>query len=831
MLKRTVAVLCAISLIFSQGIFSGIVAAKDKTAPIMKVASPKNNQINVATNSKISLKFSENIYKSKYFSKIKLTKSNKATTITATISKNYLKVAHKYSLSYSSSYVLSVPAYSVKDKSGNILKKAITIKFKTKAKITPTPTKTPTRTPTKTPSPTPTQIIGTTVNNDAELTSALNNSSIGTIIFNASAAFGGFTVKYPVYIVGNGAAVSSGITVNSDNVTFDNLNVTAANTATGSGYNFVYQISSGKTDITIKNGSARGTLNKARTKGVVCPSSTTSAVTVADVSFIDSKYGILPGNDETGGIITVTDCSFTNVDYGIGWTDGTTIADIKGNVFNAGLEGIGLGLGLNVTIPGQSVYSLVNYLKANNTFNGYVEFKDIADYRNLPATPTPSSSPTTTPMLGPVYTPSPLPSSTPENAFPLKVSANSRYLADQNNNPFYVFADTAHGMFNYATHDDVDAYLQARAQQGVNTLLCYGGGYFLFDRKNWQGEYEFISGDLSQPNDAYFENIDWCINKAAEYGIQVILDPLPMDPHRSRYTLENSYSLGRYIGTRYKDFKNIMWCVGGDMDPNTAEIEMINEMARGISETDPNHLISFYPSGGKSSSAIFASKTWLSYNMIQVHEGDETDAPKNYQLMLSDYNKNPAKPSIMIEPNYESSYSELRVRRALTWSMLSGSFGITYGNNIVRNFAAVNGGPGSYVYGVSLKDYWYPHLTDPAFLSTMNLVALLSSHSWNNFKPDQSHTVVISGYGNVPLEHESTILANDGSASITYLPTARAITINMAKFSGSKTLKWFDMTNNTFRNIVGTFPNTGTVDLPARPSNNAGGNDWILVIE
>jgi len=39
------------------------------------------------------------------------------------------------------------------------------------------------------------------------------------------------------------------------------------------------------------------------------------------------------------------------------------------------------------------------------------------------------------------------------------------------------------------------------------------------------------------------------------------------------------------------------------------------------------------------------------------------------------------------------------------------------------------------------------------------------------------------------------------------------------------------MTNNTFRNIVGTFPNTGTVDLPARPSNNAGGNDWILVIE
>ncbi len=847
MLRKSIAVLCALSVVLSQTALFGFTST-DKTAPSLKSASPQNNQTGVERNVKISLKFSENIYKSKYFSKIKikLNQSGKSITSSASIYKNYLKINHKYFLAFATIYVVSVPAYSIKDKNGNILKKSISIKFKTIPRahgtpppsgsptpsVTPTPTITTTPTPTVTVTPPTVSPFSVTVNNDTELTSALNNAAVTSILFNAAVSFKGFTVKYPVYIVGNGASVSSGITISADNVTVDNLNVTAANTAVGSNYNIVYQITSGKTGITVKNGSIKGTLNKAHTKGFVVPSTTTSAITVDNVSFEDSMYGIIAGNSTSGGgILTMTNNTFTNVDYCLGWTDFSTFAEIKGNIFNAGLEGIGLGDGIKINIPGQDAYSLITYLKLNNDFNGYVEFKDIADYRSLPVTPTPTpnGSPTIEPSLGPVYTPTPS-ASTPVYTFPLKVGATGRYLVDQNNNPFYVFADTAHGMFSYASHEDVTAYLEKRKSQGVNTLLCYGGGYFIDSRKNFYGEYEFIGGDLSQPNDAYFDNIEWGINKAAEYGINIIFDPLAMEPNRSKYTLQNSYSLGKYIGNRFKDLDNIMWCTGGDLNPTTAEIEMINEMARGIQETDPNHMISFYPSGGKSSSAIFGTKPWLSYNLYQVHEGDESDGPKNYQIMLSDYNMTPAKPSMMIEPNYEGSYSVLRVRRALTWSMLSGSFGTTYGHNIVRNFGAVGGSSGSYVFGVSLYDTWFPRLEDPAFISTMNLVRQIRSRSWFNFKPDQSHTVIIAGAGSVPLEHESTMLESNGSASITYLPTARAITINMAKFNSAKTLKWFDMTNNTFRDI-GTYESTGTVALPARPANSSGQYDWILVIE
>jgi methionine-rich copper-binding protein CopC len=183
MFKKSIAVLCALSLVFSQIAAIGV-SAKDKTAPAMKVATPKNNATGIATNVKISLKFSENIYKSKYFSKIKLTKSNKATTITSSIYKNYLKISHKYSLAYKSSYVLTVPAYSVKDKTGNILKKAIIIKFKTKAKPevhTPTPTPTVTPTPSPTDTPTATPVVLEALDSTATYMSAADNADYSKV--------------------------------------------------------------------------------------------------------------------------------------------------------------------------------------------------------------------------------------------------------------------------------------------------------------------------------------------------------------------------------------------------------------------------------------------------------------------------------------------------------------------------------------------------------------------------------------------------------------------------------------------------------------------------
>ncbi len=176
MSKKFMAILCALSLVFTQ-IAAISVTAADRTAPALRAATPKMNSTGISTTIKINLKFSENLYKSKYFTKIKLAKSSgKVVTITRSIYKNYLKIGHKYALSYSTTYYLTVPAYSVKDKAGNILKKKIVVKFKTKAKpVVPSPS------PEVTPTPTATPIVDIDLNSTETYLSAVASADFTTI--------------------------------------------------------------------------------------------------------------------------------------------------------------------------------------------------------------------------------------------------------------------------------------------------------------------------------------------------------------------------------------------------------------------------------------------------------------------------------------------------------------------------------------------------------------------------------------------------------------------------------------------------------------------------
>jgi hypothetical protein len=126
----------------SQGILLNVSAKADKTAPTVKSSSLKNNAAGVVTKVKIVIKYSENIFKGKNFTKIKLTRSSKAVKLKLVISKTTLSITPSAPLSYYTNYVLVIPTSAIKDKAGNVIKKSTTIKFKTKAKITSLPGKT-----------------------------------------------------------------------------------------------------------------------------------------------------------------------------------------------------------------------------------------------------------------------------------------------------------------------------------------------------------------------------------------------------------------------------------------------------------------------------------------------------------------------------------------------------------------------------------------------------------------------------------------------------------------------------------------------------------------
>src|SRR5208337_5364539 len=55
-------------------------------------------------------------------------------------------------------------------------------------------------------------------------------------------------------------------------------------------------------------------------------------------------------------------------------------------------------------------------------------------------------------------------------AYPLKVSANGRYLVDQNNTPFLIVGDTPQGLMSHLSERQADTYFANRQAHGFNTV-------------------------------------------------------------------------------------------------------------------------------------------------------------------------------------------------------------------------------------------------------------------------------------------------------------------------------------------------------------------------
>jgi len=418
-------------------------------------------------------------------------------------------------------------------------------------------------------------------------------------------------------------------------------------------------------------------------------------------------------------------------------------------------------------------------------------------------------------------------------AYPLKPSANHRYLIDQNNVPFLVMGDSPQPLIANLSEADADFYFSTRKAQGFNAawinLLCVQYTHCRADGSTFDGIFPFTtSGDLSTPNEAYFARADAMIRLAAKYGIVVFLDPIEtggwLTTLRSNGTTKaNNYGL--YLGNRYKSFPNIIWLNGNDFQTwtNSADDAVVQAVARGLQTADPNHVqtveLDFYVSGSLN------DPTWAP--IIQLSAA-YTYFP-TYAEVLKEYNRSNFIPTFMIEANYEFEQnftdfgSPQTLRRQEYWTMLSGATGQLYGS----------------LYTDKFPSDWKTNLNTPGAIQIGYLLALFSPRPWYNLIPDQSHTVVTAGFGTFSstdtITNNSYVTAAstpDGTLGMAYLPTIRAITVAMNKLSGPANARWFDPSNGSFTPISGSpFANTGTRQF-SPPGNNSDGNgDWVLLLE
>jgi len=104
---------------------------------------------------------------------------------------------------------------------------------------------------------------------------------------------------------------------------------------------------------------------------------------------------------------------------------------------------------------------------------------------------------------------------------------------------------------------------------------------------------------------------------------------------------------------------------------------------------------------------------------------------------------------------------------------------------------------------------------------------LFRSRRWFDLVPDQDHKVVTDGIGEFwGLDYLAAARTSDGSTVVAYMPSARTITVDMAKLSANSVNAWWFDPRTGKATSSGTFPANGSRQFtpPAQ-------GDWVLVLD
>jgi len=173
----------------------------------------------------------------------------------------------------------------------------------------------------------------------------------------------------------------------------------------------------------------------------------------------------------------------------------------------------------------------------------------------------------------------------------LKIADDHRHIVTTDGKPFFLLGDTAWELFHRLTREEAELYLKCRADKGFNTILAVALAEYEFDQPNGYGELPLENNDPTKPRDAYFQHVDWMVDKAASLGLHTAMLPTWGDKWNKKwgkgpeiFTPENAAVYCEWLARRYKD-KPIIWVLGGDRPvENDTHRAIIRAMAAGFAE-------------------------------------------------------------------------------------------------------------------------------------------------------------------------------------------------------------------------------------------------------
>jgi len=420
-------------------------------------------------------------------------------------------------------------------------------------------------------------------------------------------------------------------------------------------------------------------------------------------------------------------------------------------------------------------------------------------------------------------------------AFPLKKSENGRFVVDQKGRPFLVVGDSAWSLIVQPREEDIDRYLADRARKGFTAVLVN-----LLEHKFCTRPPNTRAGlapfrkpaDFSTPNPDYFDFAHQVVKKANDRGIAVRLCPSYLGygggdegwfRELKAAGQESLRSYGRFVGQRFRDLPNIVWVTGGDYTPGKSDWWTVAEIAEGIHEADPIHLMTGHFAPGTSAAGASGAPAWLTLNTVYSYD------KALFRPMLAEYQRRPILPFVLLETTYENEHNSTpeEIRRQAYWAMLSGACGQFFGNNPIWHYD----GPGLYPVNVT----WQQALAGPGSRDMARLSQLFGGLRWYELVPDRDHALVTDGHG----KDVATIVSArtpDGKLAVIYVPAsgseARRLTVDLGQLSGSVSARWHSPVRETSVAVsAGPLGNRGKYTFTTPTDKTRRTNDWLLVLK
>jgi hypothetical protein len=431
--------------------------------------------------------------------------------------------------------------------------------------------------------------------------------------------------------------------------------------------------------------------------------------------------------------------------------------------------------------------------------------------------------------------------------YPIKISANGRYLVDQNNAPFLMVGDSPHSLIANLAQSDAAIYLSNRASNGFNALwveaLCSPytagrtngsllDGTLPFTRALANGTY-----DLTAPNSNYFAYVDTVLNMAATNHLLVLLDPCETGGWLATMTnngSNNCWIYGKYLGNRYKNHPNIVWLNGNDYDMTLWKVPTndicVTALARGIASADTNHLQTVELGANYDDPDSLSDSNWwpivgmnLVYDYSQTYAGCYRAYTRTNRVPFFNGEQHYEGEKVGYPPDNVEMGTSSVLRHQEYWTMLSGAAGQIYGNHYIWPFT----------------DGWQNNLNTICVRQLHYNTVLFASRPWYDLVPDWTHTLVTAGYGTFATnglisknDYVTAASTPDQTLAIIYMPKRCKITVAMSRMAGPVAAWWYDPTDGTYATVDGSpLLNSGEQKFATPHRNHEGATDWVMVLQ